>query len=251
MIATFSMYDWPEQSGHWDAFWAALRDHLRDRGIKAPEALSRGGDLDAYWLSPDLVIGQTCGLPYRARLRDRVTLIGALDHGLPGCSPGYYHSVIVARRESAALENLLQAQFAFNAADSQSGWAAICDLATERGVAIQNARATGSHHQSARLVAEGQADVAAIDGETWRLIERHDPETARSLTILHRTAPRPGLPLITRRGVDPARYAAAVEAAIADSPQSTLDALDIRGFVRLPEDAYLTLPVPPPPPRAQ
>ena len=251
MIATFAMYDWPEQSDHWDVFWTILRNELTARGIAAPERLSRGGNVDAYWTAPDLVVGQTCGLPYRARLHDNVTLIGALDHGLPGCPPGYYNSVVIMRADDARGHRAaLSETLACNAADSQSGWAALAELARAAGVEIRRARRSGSHRESARLVAEGAADLAAIDAETWRLIEAYDPDVARRLSVVERTSPRPGLPLITRSGVDAAPYADAIGAAINATPRATRDALHVRGFERIAAAAYLALPLPPAPPES-
>ena len=251
MIASLAMYDWPEQSGHWDVFWDILRESLRARGIAAPEALSRGGDPDDDWTSPDLVIGQTCGLPYRARLADRVTLLGALDHGLPGCAPGYYNSVVIMgaddRRDIGAA---LSGTVAYNAPDSQSGWAAICDLADTCGTAIVSATLSDSHRVSARLVAGGAADIATIDAETWRLVERHDRDVAAGLRVADRPPARPGLPLISRAGVDPAPYAAAIAEAVDATPEAIRDALDLRGFATIAPDAYLSLPLPPAPPGA-
>jgi ABC-type phosphate/phosphonate transport system substrate-binding protein len=54
---------------------------------------------------------------------------------------------------------------------------------------------TGSHRASAIAVAEGRADVAAIDCRTWSLLQRCVPE-ARSLIAVGWTAPRKGLPFI-------------------------------------------------------
>ena len=69
MIASLPMYDMPHLRGAHDRYWTAIRDALG----YGPDALTRGGDPWAEWQSPDLLLGQTCGLPYRARLHDKVT----------------------------------------------------------------------------------------------------------------------------------------------------------------------------------
>ena len=61
MIASLGMYDFaPALQAANDRLWAGIRDGLRDHGIAAPDALTRGDA--AYWQawqSPDLVLSQT------------------------------------------------------------------------------------------------------------------------------------------------------------------------------------------------
>lgn len=245
MIATLAMYDWPEQSAHWDRFWHAVRDALRAAGHAAPDDLTRGESLWDHWRNPDLVLGQTCGLPYRRDLHRHVQLVGTLDHALPDTPPGHYHSVLVARadapRDLAAHDG---ATLAVNALDSQSGWAAPLVHAGKNDIVFSQLVQTGAHRDSARAVAEGRADIAGIDAETWRLIERYLPDLARRLRIVARTDPTPGLPLITGTRIPATEVAAAVEAALHTLPAETLEALNIRGLIRIPTDAYLAVATP-------
>ena len=115
------MYDMPEIQAANDRYWQAIRDRLG----YGPASLSRDLDYWEMWQSPDLLLGQTCGMPYRTRLHDKVTLIGTPDFGLPDCPPGYYQSVIVARSEDTrdTLQDFDGARFAYNENMSQSGWA--------------------------------------------------------------------------------------------------------------------------------
>lgn len=127
MIASLGMYELSGMAGANDRLWALIRDGLRARGIAAPDGLTRGEV--AYWdawQSPDLVLSQTCGFPYRARLHDKVTLIGTPDYGLPGCPPGHYCSVFVARKDDprVTLDQFDGTALAYNEPLSQSGWAA-------------------------------------------------------------------------------------------------------------------------------
>ena len=100
MIASLGMYDRAEAQASNDRLWGLIRDGMRDHGLAAPQALTRGAG--AYWdawMAPDLVLSQTCGFPYRARLHDKVTLIGTPDYGVAGCPAGHYCSVYVARAD--------------------------------------------------------------------------------------------------------------------------------------------------------
>ncbi len=247
MIASLAMYDWPETATANDAFWALIHRQLRDRGLEAPRCLTRDGDLWAIWQDPSLVLAQTCGMPYRTRLKDHVLLVGTPDHALPGAPPGYYYSQLVARREDTGpLEAFRDGRLAYNDDLSQSGWAAVQSHAARSGFAFTNLHRTGAHRDSAAAVAEGRADLASIDAVTWRLIERYRPDIAARLHVVARTEPTPGLPLITALGRDPAPLAAAIAAAIAELPAKHRTVLGIERLIHIPKEAYLAVANPPP-----
>ena len=97
-------------------------------------------------------------------------------------------------------------------------------------------------------MAGGRADIAAIDAVTWRMIERLDADLAARLRVVAGTPPTPGLPYICAAGRDATRTADAVDAALSALPPDAGDILGLRRLVRIPAAAYLSLPVPPPPP---
>ena len=105
---------------------------------------------------------------------------------------------------------------------------------------------TGAHRLSAAAVAEGRADIAALDAVTFALMQDLVPETRR-LKVVGMTDPTPGLPLITARGHDPAPLFDAICEAIAALPAKDRAALRLRGLVRIAEASYLAVPNPPPP----
>ncbi|MCX8955299.1 hypothetical protein OU790_17900, partial [Ruegeria sp. NA] len=72
MIAMLGMYDMPEVQAANDRFWGLIRAHLG----YGPEQLTRDADVWQVWLDPELVLAQTCGMPYRTRLHGRVQLVG-------------------------------------------------------------------------------------------------------------------------------------------------------------------------------
>jgi len=248
MIASLPMYDWPEERSAVDALWAAIRDGLHERGVEAPEALDRGNALWSVWLHPDLLLSQTCSLPYRTRLHGRVQLLGALDLTLPGCPAGYYRSHIVARADDPAdVAALASGVLALNGFDSQSGWAAAATHVAATGLSFARFLHTGSHRDSARAVAKGKADLACIDAVTWRLVRRHDPDVATRLRIVDSTAPTPGLPLITADARNPEPIRAALTEAHARLTDRVRADLGLAGFVRLDPADYLAIPTPPTP----
>lgn len=238
MYAALPMYDCAAVREETDALWRGIRDRLRAAGIAAPEGLCRDVAPDQGWVRPDLVLSQTCGLPFVRRLRGKVRLVGAVDHGLPGIAPGHYCSRIVVRRTdldrgAAVLADYRGRCCAFNAPDSQSGAGAMRHLVLpllRQGRFFGQSLQSGGHFASIRAVAEGQADIAAVDAATWRLAERHLPQAA-VLAVLTSSDPTPGLPLITARdGPAPALFEAFADA-LAALTAAQRDAIGIHRIV--------------------
>lgn len=246
MTASLMMYARPELSAPNGRYWARIRSELAQRGIVAPETLANDRDMMEVWTAPDLVLSQTCGMPFRLWLHDRVQLVGTPDFGLPECKPGYYNSAIVVRADDkrAVLAEYADARFAFNQTHSQSGFAAAYAHVKAAGFWFPNRIQSHGHVASARMVAEGKADIAAIDGVTWRLIQKYDA-FADGLRVLEYTAPTPGLPYITAGAADANATRAAVVAAIEGLSDDYRAALGLRGLVSIPKDAYLAVPNPP------
>ncbi|MCR4266248.1 phosphate/phosphite/phosphonate ABC transporter substrate-binding protein [Nitratireductor sp. ZSWI3] len=231
-LATLPMYDWPECRAATDAQWHQWRDALSGRGIGVPEDLTRSDDLQALWRDPRLLLGQTCWGPMEAGLQEHVQVIGQPDYSdFEGGEGPLYSSVILMRdgegvpapQDGAArlpLGRLRGVRFAYNDMNSMSGLFGISrDLnAAGESLAIFAARlATGAHRASIVAVAEGRADVCAVDCRSWVLAREHEP-AASALCVVGWTARRPGLPYITSRSTDPATLEAlrAVLGVVAD-----------------------------------
>ena len=246
MIASLGMYDRAEVRPANDRLWALIRDGMRAQGLMAPDALTRG---DAAfwqaWQSPDLVLSQTCGYPYRARLHGKVTLIGTPDYGLEGCPPGYYHSVFVARADDprTALADFNGAAYAFNDDLSQSGWAGPQVQAARLGLRLPPKLRTGGHLLSARAVAEGRADIAGIDVVTWEMIKRWEA-ISQGLKVVGQTDPVPGLPYIAAKGSNADLVFTIMARAIAELSQIDRATLRLHGLARFPVETYLAMPTP-------
>lgn len=250
MIASLPMYDRPELRAETDRYWALIREELAARGIAAPEALRRGDAvLMPQWESADLILSQTCGFPYRARLHGRVELVGTPDFGNEGCPPGYYRSILIARADDPRgdFADFEGARIAYNDGLSQSGWAAPINHAAARGIRLLPGVETGSHRASFLAVAEGRAELAAIDALTWSLISEF--EDVSGVKVIGATDPTPALPYITAKGRDSGLILEGVAAAIARLAPSDRDRLHLRGIVAIPAEAYLAVPIPPAPDR--
>ncbi len=93
---------------------------------------------------------------------------------------------------------LTDKRLAFNVADSMSGYLALQRDLEAQGFGLHifsELVATGGHRNSLRAVAEGRADVAAIDSKTWGLAQRFEP-AARELGVAGWTERRTGLPFV-------------------------------------------------------
>ena len=242
MIASLPMYDLPPVMAAHDRLWAGIRVGLAE----GPEALTRGvDDLMAQWLSPDLLLSQTCGMPYRTLLHDRVRLVGTPDFGVEGCAAGYYRSVFVAGIDDARhdVAQFDKAALAYNETISQSGWAAPLNHAKTIGIRLRPAVHTEGHRLSLFAVAEGRAEIAALDAVSWELFRGYLP-AAQMVKVVGMTDPTPGLPYITAPGRDGGRIFAAIQAAIAAMSATDRAATRLRGIVAIPASAYLAVPNP-------
>ena len=234
LVAALPMYDWPERRDEVDGEWEMLRESLRILGIRAPEKLARcngdlppvpGGikdgsgkliapdpaslpphefDLAVLWQHPNLLFAQTCHGPLDLWLKG-VSIIGQDDYsGIEGGEGELYSSALVMRSPAIVndpdlVKRLGGLRLVYNVADSMSGY-----LALEQELESCNAGldifsemiVSGGHRKSIRMVAAGEADVAAIDCKSWALAQKYEP-AAQALDIVGWTQKRKGLPFIT------------------------------------------------------
>jgi ABC-type phosphate/phosphonate transport system substrate-binding protein len=240
MRASLPMYARPELIDAHAIYWQAIRAGLSQHGIKSPQHLTLDKDDAAFWRADDLLLSQTCGLPYRIGLHAHVTLIGTPDYGLTGCPPGYYRSAIVVRADDprTTLRDFDTAPLAINGYTSQSGYAAICNALANPQITV-----SGAHRASAQMVAAKQTDIAALDAVSWALMQRYDP-FASDLRVLEWTAPTPGLPYICATSQPAARIAASIQTAIKNLGGEIKDLLMLKSLVQIPKADYLAQSIP-------
>ncbi len=243
-LVQLPMYDWIETRIATDALWSSIRSALQRQGKASPETLDRDQIPEAAWLSPQLLLSQTCGLPLVQNLRGRVSVLGRFC--FQGQSPsGDYHSVIIVRDTAAAenFESLLGQRAAINHESSYSGCLALkrwVSLVAAGDGGFSRVITTGSHRESVRAIAAGLADIAAIDCVSWSLARRFD-SIAKSLKVVARTDDRPGLPLITAIGSSPRMIDTlriALDEAIRTLDPTNRDTLGIKGFVAADDIEY-------------
>ena len=237
--ASFPMYDFPETREANDRFWEILKANLKDKGIDAPEGLSRTENNMELWTSPNLLVSQTCGYPYRKFLSDKVHLIGTPDLKIGNLVPGYYHSILVVKKDKEVITNSGEI-LAYNDKFSQSGWVAPNIYARNRDIEFAGYVETGGHWHSAQAVANGKATISALDVFSWELIKRF-ASFSDELKIIETTEPTPGLPLITayQNFVDEI-YRSVVET-IEEMETTLLELLPFKGLVPLQKSEYIEI----------
>lgn len=174
-------------------------------------------DFQTLWKHPALLFAQTCWGPMEVGLDGYVSVIGQPSYdGIEGGHGELYSSAILMQRGPTALAptdgravlplDLFRGKrLAYNSLDSMSGIIALTrDLeAAGESLAIFSERVeTAAHRASIVAVAEGRADVCAVDCRTWHLAQRHEPRAAE-VVVVGWTARRKGLPYITSRHTPP------------------------------------------------
>jgi ABC-type phosphate/phosphonate transport system substrate-binding protein len=242
------MYDLPELQPATDALWAAIADRLHERGLSAPRSLTRGQKLDKIWTDPGLLLAQTCGYPLVTALAGKVQLLATPCYDATGCEGPLYRSAIIVHVDDPA--NSLSVErgkiCAINATDSNSGMnllrAEVAPLAHAGEKFFARILVTGSHASSVEAVADGHADLAAIDCVTWSHLQEKRPTATQDVRLLGWTQSSAGLPLITSRHTDAPTRQALLETLheiAADPALAPLrKTLSLERFVELPLSAY-------------
>jgi len=241
------MYDLPEVSVATDALWSGIAKALERAGLDdVPATLTRDAGVDV-WHSGELLLSQTCGYPLTHALAGVVELVATPVYSADGCSGADYASLIVIAEDNpaAALKDLRGAVCAYSMRDSHSGYnvlrAAVAPLA--RGEAFfSRIVESGGHPFSVGLVAGGEADVCAVDCVTHALMATYRQDALAGTRVIGVTERAPGLPYVTRAGVDAdtmSRLRDGLQTAFSDPQLADVrDALLLTGVEFLDRSAY-------------
>ncbi|MGE1176083.1 phosphate/phosphite/phosphonate ABC transporter substrate-binding protein [Pseudomonas sp. BW7P1] len=196
--AELLMYIAPEPIRAANEQWLArMLDHLDGSRLSA-EGLS----LPELWLSPQLLLTQTCGYPLMTALRGQVRIVGRPRYELPDATAGNHCSLILARADDPRqnLAAFFDSRGVINSEDSNSGM----NLLRQRlaplhrdGRFFASVSLSGGHRQSLRWLREDRADLAAIDSVTFAYLAQHAAEEVSGLRVVARSALSPTLPFIT------------------------------------------------------
>ena len=210
------MYDAGRAREANDALWRVWSQALAARGVSAPGSLDRSGALQDVWRDPRLLVGQTCSLPWVVNLEHSARIFAIPQYSAPDCGRATYRSLIVVRQDALGddLAAFAGAIVAVNGAHSQSGHTSLAMALERRGLPLPffaRARETGSHVASLQMLAEGAADIAAIDCVTFAHCEANGNPHADAVRVIGRTPEAPAPPFITSRSREPAMDAILLE----------------------------------------
>jgi ABC-type phosphate/phosphonate transport system substrate-binding protein len=237
MIASLPMYDLPELRSATDRLWREIRALLELE--RAPLELSRDRSPEEIWNDPALLFAQTCGYPLTHGLTGKVCVIAAPRYSARGCRGASYSSLVVVPSSASVtgLRDLRGKICAVNQTSSHSGMNALrAEIAPLSGGGrfFGSVKITGSHAASLELVAQGAADVAAIDCVTYALLERCRPHVVARTRVIAEIGAAPALPFITRHAELVAPLRAALECLSAEARAPLL----LEGFEPVTEAAY-------------
>ncbi|WP_434723195.1 phosphate/phosphite/phosphonate ABC transporter substrate-binding protein [Mesorhizobium sp. RIZ17] len=187
-------------------------------------------DFHQLWLSPALLFGQTCWGPMEFGLAQHVQVIAQPSYdAYEGGQGELYSSALVMAADGGPsvvapgdgkavipLDLIRGKRFTFNNPDSMSGLIGLTRDLEAMGESLDifaSRSESGGHRSSIVAVAEGRADIAAIDCESWALAQRFEP-AAKGVKVVGWTARRKGLPYITARAT-PEKIITAMRDAVA------------------------------------
>jgi ABC-type phosphate/phosphonate transport system substrate-binding protein len=185
----------------WQAWFSALTESYLSQQYGSVE-LGFAVDEQAY-TAGNVIAAQTCGYPFVTRWADTHETIAVPLFEVPGCIPdtGQYSSWFITRTDHAAtsLRQFFDSRVALNSENSNSGMNvlryAISQFALA-GTFFSERILTGGHKQSMLAVAEGHADLAAIDVVTFALMKELEPALCQKLKIVGQSEFTTGLPFI-------------------------------------------------------
>lgn len=163
---------------------------------------AEGLSLPELWLSPALLLTQTCGYPLMTLLRGRVRIIGRPRYELSDASAGRHCSLILCRADDPRknLAEFRDSRGVINSEDSNSGM----NLLRQRlaplhhnGRFFATVGLSGAHRESLRWLREERGDLAAIDSVTYAYLAHYAPAEVSGLRVVARSAFSPTLPFIT------------------------------------------------------
>jgi ABC-type phosphate/phosphonate transport system substrate-binding protein len=186
-------------------------------------------DFHQLWLSPALLFGQTCWGPMELGLAPHVQVIAQPSYdAFEGGQGELYSSALVMAADGGPslaspadgkavipLDLIRGKRFTFNNPDSMSGLIGLTRDLEAMGASLDifaSRSESGGHRSSIVAIAEGRADIAAIDCESWALAQRFEP-AAKGVKVVGWTARRKGLPYITAR-TTPEKIIAAMREAV-------------------------------------
>lgn len=208
-IVDFPWYDFENVEPHLNKFWSVFRQKLLDAGFEEhllPKNPCREIHFSEQWSAPNLLISQACGFDVVTTYKDQLQIIAAPSYTIDGLKKGNYFSYLVTSEDSPALDlsYFMGKKLAINSHHSHSGmniFRCVLKSEMENFNFAENLIISGAHIRSLQLIKQKKADLAAIDGVTYHLLEKHDPEKLKGTKVIRKTPAVTSCPYITRKNI--------------------------------------------------
>lgn len=243
------MYDFPEVHDSTQQVLLALVEALESINesahVQTPDS-SVHEQLMNMWRSSDMLLSQSCGLPFVEELHQFVNVIGTPLWTDVSDERGRYKTVIVAR-ESLDISSIAEAgglRPAVSNTQSLSGWCslgvALSEVTTDPSF-VQPIVESGGHAKSLQMMLDDKADIASIDAATFRLLSRHRPALTNETRIIGYGPPVPATPFIIAKtcvATTDEVFQVVDEVFRRPALRPALDHIGMSGFVRLTNSDY-------------
>ena len=200
--------------------------------------------------NPDMLLGHTCGYPLMRFLRNDCHPVCVPLFDVDGCNGKYYssHIVVSIDNEISMLAECHNKIAAINGHDSNSGMNVLrhaVALPGNQPPFFSKVIVSGSHFNSLSAVANGEADVAAIDSVSFALIKDEWPELIAGVKTIGYSEATCGLPLVMpaseRENLDPKGITLALNQALSGLSDNHRNALHLTGFEDVVIDDYQSI----------
>lgn len=183
----------------WRRFFTSFLELLDNSGAQETEL--RFDSDQSLLRDPGLFFGHTCGYPLINHLKDQLVPFCVPVFDAPGTDGKLYssHFIVAANSAMEGLEECRGKVAAINAADSNSGMNVLryaiagCNPSAPFFARVIK---TGGHMQSLEAVADGTADVAAIDCVSYQLIRDYRPDLVEKVRSIGFSVKTCGLPFV-------------------------------------------------------
>ncbi|MCH2547989.1 MAG: PhnD/SsuA/transferrin family substrate-binding protein [Alphaproteobacteria bacterium] len=199
----FPMYVLPQMQADMRSLWIMVKTRLTMDGVEnLPDEPEFSDPLAQGHVPQDLLMLQYCGYPYVTQWQEskQLTPFACLHYDAPHCEGKLHRSVIVVAEQSKIkkLSKLKNSRVAINGYDSNTGMNLLRHTIAPIAKSTQffsQVTVTGAHAASAQAVADGSADVAAIDCVTFAYLSDYDAALTAQLRVIATTETSPALPL--------------------------------------------------------
>ena len=247
-FVALGMYAFTERQ---QSCWKQLFTRFCELSAVADESVTLEFNHDpAYLLGPGLWFGHTCGYPLMTRLKDYVSPFCVPLFDLPGTDGRLYSSrfIVAADSDIDCIEASRGRVAVMNNLDSNSGMNVFRHAVAEVSGSekfFASVVTSGGHLHSLEMVANGTADIAAIDCVSYQLIADWRPELCADIRIISDSVKTCGLPLVMTHAdiadTDTETMIERLNQALALCDDVVRDTLHLSGFAAVQLDDYLNI----------